>query len=146
MHFTVKPCGSEAGSVHIAPILIAPESGSRNVSRSPGFTWIGFPDTTKYEFILAKDSTLTQIIVKEETSDAAYYYERKLDWGKNYFWRVIALEPVLSEPSAVSTFTVIPKPQPTPPTNQATPLWIWVTIGILTTLNVIAIVHCVIRR
>ena len=134
--------------MHIAPILKVPESGSKDVPRSPSFSWVGFPDTTKYEFILAKDPDLAEmIIVKEKAPTSAYQYSGKLDWGTTYFWRVKAIEPVPSEP-AIGTFTVMSEPPVIPimPAAPPTPFWIWLVIGILTLLNVVIIVFCLVRR
>jgi hypothetical protein len=147
MSFTVKTASSVKG-MHIAPILEVPQSGSRDVSRSPSFSWIGFPDTTKYGFILAKDAELAEIIINEELPTSAYQYGSKLDWGTTYFWQVRALEPVPSEP-VTNTFTVMLQPKPTATTPiplPATPFWIWLIIGILASLNVVVIVFCFTRR
>jgi len=147
MHFTVKTCSSIEG-MHIAPILKAPQSGSRDVSRSPGFSWIGFPHTTKYEFILAKDVDLAQVVVKEKVPVSAYIYSGKLDWETTYFWQVKAVEPVPSEPSPVSTFTVASE-QTTLATTVVTPpapFWIWLIIGILALLDIVIIVFCLVSR
>ena len=150
MHFTVKIC-STINNMHTAPILKVPKSGSNDVSQSPGFSWIGFPDTTKYEFILAKDAVLAQIGTCPWESSANYYYSGKLDWNATYFWQVKAIEPVPSE-SAIGTFIVMPEPQPaisttpvTPP-SPATPLWIWMVIGILSLLIIVVIVLCLVRQ
>jgi hypothetical protein len=149
MNFTVKTC-SAIEVMHIAPILKVPESGSRGVSRLPGFSWLGFPHTTKYEFILAKDAGLTEIVVKEKVPTSAYICSSKLDWDTTYFWQVTAVEPVPSEPSAISVFTVMPQPQPTlpavPVTPSATPFWIWLVIGILALLTAVIIVLCLVKR
>jgi len=148
MHFTVKTCSSIEG-MHIAPILKVPPSGSRGVSRSPCFSWLGFSHTTKYEFILAQDADLTQVVIKEEVPISAYIYSGKLDWDTTYFWRVKAIEPVPSEPSVISAFTVMPEPQPVTPVTPLippTPFWIWLTIGILTLLDIVIIVFCLVRR
>ena len=148
MHFTVKTCSSIEG-MHIAPILTVPQSGSRAVSRSPSFSWLGFPHTTKYEFILAKDAGLTQEVIKEEVPISAYIYSGKLDWDTTYFWRVKAIEPAPSEPSVISAFTVISEPTAPAmvvPVTLATPFWIWLIIGILTLLDIVIIVFCLVRR
>jgi hypothetical protein len=151
MNFTVKTC-SVIEEMHLAPILKVPESGSRGVSRSPAFSWLGFPHTTKYEFILARDAGLTEIVVKEKVPTSAYICSGKLDWGATYFWQVKAIEPVPSEPSTIGIFTVMPQqPQPTLParpldTPSATPLWIWLVIGILTLLVIVIIVLCLVKR
>jgi len=152
VRFIVKTA-SAAGGMHVAPVLVAPEIGSEGVSRSPGFSWRGFPHATKYEFILARDADLTQVVAKEEVPASAYIYHGKLDWGATYFWQVRAIEPVPSEPSDVGVFTVIPEqpaaaaPPAIPPvTTTSTPLWIWLIIGILTLLVAIVIVLCLVKR
>ncbi|HUS04467.1 MAG TPA: hypothetical protein VMY79_02975, partial [Dehalococcoidia bacterium] len=127
--------------------------GSEGVSRSPGFSWRGFPQTTKYEFVLARDADLTQVVVKEKVPASAYIYSGQLDWGTTYFWQVKAIEPVPSEPSDVGIFTVMPE-QPTaaatppavPPVIPLTPLWIWAVIGVLSLLVIVVIVLCLVKR
>ena len=140
MHFTVKICSS-VEERHVAPILEVPQSGSRDTQRSPSFSWIGFSDTTKYEFILAEDADLTQVIVREEVPTPAYHYTDKLDWGETYFWQVRAIEPAHSEP-ATATFTVMSESAepPAPPAAPATPFWVWLAIGILALLIVVIVV------
>ena len=148
MNFTVKTC-SAIEEMHIAPILKVPESGSRGVSRLPAFSWLGFPHTTKYEFILAKDAGLTEIVVKEKVPTSAYICSGKLDWGATYFWQVKAIEPVPSEPSVIGVFTVMPEPTAPViimPVTPSTPLWIWLVIGILALLVIVIIVLCLVRR
>ncbi len=150
MCFTVRTCSS-INNMHTAPILKVPKNGSNDMSQSPGFSWIGFPETTKYEFILAKDAVLMQIVVKEKVPTSAYHYSGELDWGATYFWQVKALEPVPSEP-ATGVFTIMSEPQPAIPTTPvtppapATPFWIWVVIGILAFLTIVVIVLCLVRR
>jgi len=146
MHFTVKICSS-LEEMHIAPILEVPQSGSQNAERSPSFSWIGFSDTTKYEFILAEDANLTQLIIRKEMPTPAYHYTDKLDWGKTYFWQVRALEPAPSEPST-ATFTVMSEPvaPPAVPAAPVTPFWVWLVIGILALLIVVVIVFSLTTR
>ena len=152
IRFAVKTCSTDE-SMHSAPILIAPESDSKGVSRSPGFSWQGFTATTKYEFILAADAYLDQVLVKQEVPVSAYVYSRELDWGTTYFWQVKAVEPVPSEPSTVGIFTVIPKkaepapPAVPPPAPQAqTPFWVWLVVGILAFLSIVAIIVLLLVR
>ena len=146
MNFTVRACSS-VEEMHNAPILEVPQSGSRNTPRSPGFSWIGFSDTTKYEFILAEDANLTQVIIRRELPTTAYQYTDKLDWGKTYFWRVRALEPAPSEP-ATATFTVMSQPtvSPAPSVESETPFWVWLAIGILALLIVVIVVFSLTTR
>jgi len=146
MYFAVKICSS-VEERHGAPILEVPQGGSRNTARSTSFSWIGFSDTTRYEFILAEDADLTRVIVREEVPTAAYRYTDRLDWGKTYFWQVRATEPVPSEP-ATGTFTVMPKPvaTPAPPAAPTTPFLVWLVIGILALLVVVVIVFSMTTR
>jgi len=155
MRFTVQT-GTSVGGVHIAPILVAPENGSRAVPRSPAFSWTGFPDTKLYEFILAEDVNLTQVVVRDEVPVSTYIYTGELDWGKTYVWQVRATEPAPSEP-AIGTFTVMTEPpvklpaqlpaqRSVQPPPQATS-WTWLVIGILGILvALIAILYLVTRR
>jgi len=144
MKFTVKECSAREGEVYLAPILLVPDIGSKNVRRSPTFSWEGFPPTTEYEFILAKDDALTLVIVNEKVSTSTYQYKGNLDWNTTYYWQVRGIEPTASEP-ALGVFTVMAAPEPaaaTPPT----PLWVWAIIGILAFLDVVVITFCMIKR
>ncbi len=144
MSFTVKTCGS-VGEMHVAPILVVPGNGSRGVSRTPGFSWIGFPETTEYEFILAGDADVSRVIAREEVPSTAYQYGGKLDWGATYLWQVRALEPVPSE-QATGVFTVVQEPRPTALQAPSVPLWIWVVIGTLALLIIAIVVLCLVKR
>ena len=144
MKFTVKECSTEEGAVYLAPILLVPDIGSKNVRRSPTFSWEGFPPTTEYEFILASDDALSQVVVSEKVPATTYQYKGSLDWDTTYYWQVKAIEPTLSEP-ALGVFTVMPAPEPTAATPP-TPSWIWAIIGILAFLDVVVITFCLIKR
>jgi len=144
MKFTVKECSAREGEVYLAPILLVPDIGSKNVRRSPTFSWEGFPPTTEYEFTLASDDALTLVIVDEKVSTSTYQYKGSLDWNTTYYWQVRGIEPVLSEP-ALGVFTVMPEPKPAPATPP-TPLWVWAIIGILAFLDVVVITFCLIKR
>ena len=144
MKFTVKECSASEGAVHLAPLLLVPEIGAKNIGRSPTFSWKGFPPTTEYEFILSTDNALNQVVVSEKVSTTTYQYKGYLDWGTTYYWQVRAIDPVLSE-SSIGTFTVMPAPKPAAPTPP-TPSWIWITIGLLAFLDVAIIAFCFIKR
>jgi hypothetical protein len=152
MMFTVK-AGTSIGGTHIAPILVAPENGSQGVSRSPAFSWTGFPETTRYEFILAEDADLTEVVLKEEVPVSAYVYTGELDWGRSYLWQVRAIEPAPSEP-AIATFTVMTEPPAVQPPAQLRPQsppaqtesWTWLVIGILPILGALIIILYLVTR
>jgi hypothetical protein len=144
MKFTVKECSAEEGKVYLAPLLLVPDIGAKNIGRSPTFSWKGFPPTIEYEFILAKDDALSQVVVSEKLPATTYQYKGNLDWNTTYYWQVRAIDPVLSE-SNIGTFTVMPAPATTPATPP-TPSWIWATIGILAFLDVVVITFCLLKR
>ncbi len=146
MYFTVE-AGLPARTKQLGPALLKPVD-SRGVSPSPAFSWSPIPGTTQYEFILARDAALTQVMVKDKIPTTAYEYDGELDGNIAYFWRVRALEPIVSEPSPVATFTVIAEEAPVAahaPLSPASPLWVWVGIAIYTAL-VAAIVVLISRR
>ena len=151
MKFIIE-AGTTREGMHTAPLLRVPENGGVEISRSPAFSWVGFPGTEKYEFILAENSGLTQVVVSEKLSQPAYMYEGQLGWGKTYFWRVRALEPAPSD-ATTGTFTVMVEPQPeaapipafpevVPPAQQ-TPSWVWIVIGVLGLLAALVVVLCI---
>ena len=144
MKFTVKECSTQEGEVHLAPLLLVPDIGSKNVGRSPTFSWKGFPPTTEYEFTLAKDDALSQVVVSAKVLTTTYQYKGYLDWGTTYYWQVRAIEPTVSKP-ALGVFTVMPEPEPTAATPP-TPSWIWAIIGILAFLDVVVITFCLLKR
>jgi hypothetical protein len=136
MYFTVE-AGLPTASPYPTVTLFNPTYGSINVTTSPGFSWSAMPKTTKYEFILAKDAALQQIIVKAEVSTTSYLYDGKLDYGTTYFWQVRAIEPVVSDPSPIGTFTVMAEPAPQTSeveTPAPVPTWVWWIIAVITAL------------
>jgi hypothetical protein len=146
MHFTVET-GLPARTKQLGPALLKPVDCARGVSPSSAFSWSPIPGTTKYEFILARDAALTQVVVKAKVSTTAYEYDDKLDWNTAYFWQVQAIEPMASEPSSTATFTVIAKEVPLETNatqSAATTLWVWVGIAIYVAL--VAAVIVLIRR
>jgi hypothetical protein len=122
--------------------------GAKNISTSPGFSWSGLPGTTKYEFILAKDAALQQVIVKVDVPTTSYLYDGKLDYNTGYYWQVRAIEPVVSDPSPIGTFTVIAEKKPaTPAVKQPTaiPSWVWSVIAVCAVLAMAMIVFTMVK-
>jgi hypothetical protein len=122
--------------------------GAKNVPISPGFSWSKLPGITEYEFVLAKDAALQEVIVKTTVPLTSYLYDGKLDYDTSYFWQVRAIEPVVSDPSALGTFTVIAEPKPvTPTTEEPTPIpsWVWWVIAVYVVLAVAMIVFTMVK-
>jgi hypothetical protein len=135
MYFTVM-AGLPVRAKYPTLTLFSPTYGARNVSRSPSFSWSGMPGTTKYEFILAKDAALTKVVVKANVPTTAYIYGDKLDLNATYFWQVRVIEPVVSDPSPIGSFTVVAGEKPVAPPAKPSPIpfWIWVVIAIYAAL------------
>ncbi len=156
MRFIVA-AGATVEKMHVAPLPDAPEPGAQGVSRTPGFSWNGFPPTTEYEFLLAEDDEFNLVVERQELDRTAYVYPGELDWGRTYFWRVRALKPAPSE-WTVASFTVIGETQALslgpPPVldlapgapSSATPQWVWLVIGLFGVLNVLIIFWIVSKR
>lgn len=102
--FVITP-GSPVIAYHPGPQPLMPKNGAIDCSITGlSFTWTHLPGATKYEFVLARDPQMKDIVVKTTPYSAVYMYEGHLEPGKEYFWQVRALEPVLSERSFVSVF------------------------------------------
>ncbi|UCH51736.1 MAG: hypothetical protein JSV54_02980, partial [Chloroflexota bacterium] len=132
MYFTV-----DAGFPVMAPYptvtLFSPTYGARGVSRSPSFSWSPMPKTTTYEFVLAKDAALQQVVVKTTVPLTSYNYDGELDYNTSYFWQVRVIEPVVSDPSAIGSFTVLAEEKPAETTAgepAPIPFWVWWVIGV----------------
>ncbi|HEX7363593.1 MAG TPA: hypothetical protein VF366_00270 [Dehalococcoidia bacterium] len=126
MYFTVE-AGLPTASPYPTMVLFNPTYGSKNVSTTPGFSWSSMQGITKYEFVLARDPAMLQIVVKTEVPLTSYLYDGTLENGKTYYWQVRAIEPVVSDPSPVGSFTVIAAAKPaTPVTGPAAPIPVWV--------------------
>jgi hypothetical protein len=140
--FTVK-AGLPVVSTYLGLTLLAPNNGCLGCPVKPvSFSWSPFKETTKYEFILAKDAALTQVLREVAVPTPAYEYYDTLEYSTNYFWQVKALEPAPSDPSATFSFQTEAAPAeeagptPTPPT----PLWVWVVIAIGAILVIVTLV------
>jgi len=114
--FSIK-AGLPVVSPHLGAQALKPAHGASNIPvSSVAFSWTPFKSTTEYKFVLAKDSTLTDIIVQEDLPTTAYKYAGRLDYDTCYFWQVAATRPVPSEPSPVFSFTTASRPTaPTAP-------------------------------
>jgi len=111
----VRQFAVKAGLIPISPYLglqlLTPDNGCQGCPVSPvSFSWSPFKETAKYKFVLAKDAAMTQVVKEAEVTTTAYEYDSTLDYGTNYFWRVMALEPAPSDWSATFSFQTIAAP------------------------------------
>jgi hypothetical protein len=147
MYFTVG-AGFPVMAEYPTITLFSPPYGARDIPRSPAFSWSPMFKTAKYEFVLAKDAALQQIVVKTNVAQTSYMCDEELDFNTSYFWQVRAIEPVVSDPSPIGTFTVVAggKPveteieEPTP-----IPFWVWGVIAVCTALVAVIIAFAVVR-
>jgi len=104
--------------------LLSPNNGSlRCPVDHPSFSWSPYYETTKFKFVLAKDAAMTQVVKEAEVTDTSYDYDGTLDYGTNYFWRVMALEPATSDWSATFSFQTEAAPPPPPEAAPQTITW-----------------------
>jgi hypothetical protein len=131
--FTVKS-GLPVRADCYGPKLLAPYNGCLGCeANAVPFSWTPFKDTNKYKLVLAKDAAMTQVVAEVEVSTTGYEYRGPLDYGGNYFWRVMATAPVESDWSATFCFQTEltkTKQSTTSPEVPATPIWVWVVIGL----------------
>jgi hypothetical protein len=93
--------------------LLSPNNGSLGCPVDhPSFSWSPYRETTKFKFLLAKDAAMTQVVKEAEVTDKSYDYDGTLDYGTNYSWRVMALEPATSDWSATFSFQTEAAPPP----------------------------------
>jgi len=140
--FTVK-AGLPVTTPYYGPQLLAPNNGCLGCPIQPvSFSWSPFKETTKYKFVLAKDAAMTQIVKEAEVATTAFEYDGALDYGVNYFWRIMSMEPAPSDWSATFSFQTESAPPPTAPADKAppTPFWVWVVIAIGAILVIVTLV------
>jgi len=140
--FVISP-GYRVAARYVNPEPLAPKNGSADCpTKGIAFAWSQLPNATKYEFVLAEDRNLKDVVFTVVTSSTACIYENGLEPGKIYFWRVRALEPVPSEWSFISVFrTKLALPsQTTHVAPSAPPIsWLWV-IGVLVWIGLLTLV------
>jgi hypothetical protein len=125
--FTVKP-GYAVRSEYYGVEALTPVNGTTGCPVNPvSFSWSGYPNTTKYRFILAKDAGLQNIVVEAFTTSTSFALTGSLEYDMSYFWQVTAVEPVPSDPSSIFTFhtRLAPKPETAQSgaASSAIPLW-----------------------
>jgi hypothetical protein len=119
--------------------LLSPENGCGCPCESPVcFSWAPYKETTSYLFELSENNDMSNPLISNTVmGSTAYQYTKSLKCNMNYFWRVMALEPVESEWSA--TFSFMTQVAEMPAMSQRdvqasstsrTPVWAWVLIAL----------------
>jgi hypothetical protein len=157
------------------PAIVSPANGSTIMSQTPAFSWAPVTGTTQYDFQLSTTPTFGTTVLTDQPNTAGDLVPVTipLTQGKQYFWRVRALQPVTGDWSAVANFVVatpttaapppvtitnvpaptitIPPAQPAPtytlapqPVEKIAPTYIWAII-IIGAILVIAVIVLIVR-
>ena len=156
LSFSVKP-GFRVTADYMGPTLLTPLDGICGNCKPPiRFSWSPVKDTTSYEFILAKNAQLTDIVVQEKTKSTAFEVKNKLQLATTYYWQVKAVAPIPGDPSPVGTFSLTenkaapqkPPATTTKPGGVAAPgdFWIWIIIVIVVVLLMLINAYVFISR
>ncbi|MFA5065759.1 MAG: hypothetical protein WC566_09890 [Dehalococcoidia bacterium] len=144
LFFSVRP-GFMVTSEYSGPTLLTPVDGVCSNCLPPiRFSWSPIKNAGMYQFTLARDAQLTDVIVQETTTATAFELKSRLSLSTPYYWQVKAVAPVVSDPSPVGTFTLvenITQSQKQPAVKQqpgtvpaASNFWIWIIIVIVVVL------------
>ncbi len=148
MFFTVKP-GFTVGSFHPGPALLNPINGPCAVCRPPvGFSWTPIKEAAKYEFVLAADPEMKNVVIRAYTTAPSYYADN-LEYFKPYYWKVRASAPIPSDFSPVATFSLTGGSQISPVSQAVRMLMpgvpgemvIWIMIGLAYLLILLVIIY-----
>jgi hypothetical protein len=149
--FTVKS-GTPASTISYGIQPTYPNNGRNIYPVKPvSFSWSPLNDITKYRFVLARDAAMTEVVKEAVVTSTAYSYDGELEYGRVYFWRVMALEPTPSDWSATFSFQTEASPPSAsvpPTTTTQTPLWAWVVIviGLILLITIIVLIFRMRRR
>lgn len=102
------------------PTLVAPVSGTSNVSTSPQLSWISSSGATSYTIQVSKSSSFASG-VEEKTTSASSYALSGLNYATTYYWRVRACNSAgCSSYTSSRSFTTEAAPPPPPTDDWAT--------------------------
>jgi photosystem II stability/assembly factor-like uncharacterized protein len=122
------------------PTGMSPSAGATNVPIRPAFTWNPSAGATGYEFILARDSEFTNVVVSMTGADAlagtAWSCDRNLAYSTTYFWKLRPVSPTSYGEWVTSVFTTESAPSTpssakssTSPSPSIPSHLIWIVIG-----------------
>jgi photosystem II stability/assembly factor-like uncharacterized protein len=144
----VRSFASPLGIAEWSPLSttsgVSPLPGANDMPIRPAFSWESADGATGYEFVLARDSGFTEVVVALTDTDvltsAAWNCDRDLDYATSYFWKVRAVSGDSYSEWGVNTFTTETAPS-APPPQTSSPLIvepaptvpayvIWLAIGV----------------
>jgi hypothetical protein len=121
----VKSPWSEMSSFGVAPVKISglcPAPGATGVSLRPVFTWDSAGQDISFEFVLARDSQFSDVLVSITGTDAlistSWSWDRELDYSTIYFWKVRPVSPSSQGEWITGVFTTEAAPETPEPGVQ----------------------------
>lgn len=121
-----SPLGIEEWSPLVSPDRVSPLPGANDVSVRPAFSWESADGAIGYEFILAKDSGFTEVVVAFTGADAltssAWNCDIELDYSTSYFWKVRAISNDSHSEWGINSFTTEAAPAEMLPPESSSPL------------------------
>jgi hypothetical protein len=88
---------------------ISPSCGADGASITPAFCWQSADGATGYEFVLARDSGFTDVVIAMTGADAiettTWVCNKELDYSTVYYWKVRAISDVSCSDWGVCLFT-----------------------------------------
>ena len=159
---------TELATAVVAPVPAYPAGDDvMDIALKPVFNWGAFKYASGYEFQLAKDSGMTDLLVDLSGDSAlglitSYVLTDPLDYSSTYYWRVRASKGTstaysdwsaivgfvtMAEPEEAAPPIIIePTPAPAPAPAPSTPGYIWAIIAIGAVLVIVVIVLIVRTR
>jgi len=125
-----------------APQLNQPADKAASIPEPVSFQWSPVGNATGYEFILAKDSQLKQVVTDIKTQGNEYRYTAPLEKG-TYYWQVKALGKGTGQPSQVSSFSIGQPAAATPvekPAGSGIPIWLYIGLAVIIVVLIVLIV------
>lgn len=138
--------------------LCSPECGSSGIVLTTNFSWYEVDFATSYELQVvaaSADGTADFTGATTYTSDVnAFASIPGLEYSTVYYWRVRAIKDGIAGDWATCLFTTMDEPEECPDaitpvtivTEEVTPVWIWVIIGIGGALTIVVIILIVTTR
>jgi hypothetical protein len=111
-----------------APTLLQPPDNSTNKEHFLTFSWLPIPDVTEYQFILARDFSMQQILIEYKTSAITYTNNIELTPGSTYFWQVRATKPYIGPTSSAFSFSIVEEKVIPPPATTTIVIWPYIVI------------------
>lgn len=132
VRFAIQP-GYQVTTIEHGIKLLSPEKGSccPCAAKQP-FSWSPYLETSVYRFQLSEDPEMKKLMVDTIVQGTtAYLYPESLPYGRNYYWRVKAIQPISSDWSEIFDFNTQAPSSSFSPTilPRSTPAWVWTLIG-----------------